>query len=376
MKIGINARYVEGMKEGMHKYVMNLVPNLKKIDNENEYLLFLGRNGSIPQEIAQTGFRCDVPGFSTGSQIQKVLWNHFYLPYAVKKHKLDLFHETSFVAPIFKRCPTVITIHDVAFLYLPFCYTLRTKLYFKALLARSLKMADSVIAISESTKNDILNSFPVSPDKVEVIYQSADWRFRPIADKEVLAKARESYRIERPFIFTVAAGITPRKNLLRLLKAFNLLRTREKINHQLVVVGKKAWSYEDIFEYISVNRLEKDVLFCEDVPQEDLICLYNIADVLAYPSLYEGFGVPPLEAMACECPVVASNVSSIPEVCGDAAVLFNPEDVEGISDAIYKVLSDSSLGEEMVKRGRDQAKKFNGQKTAEGTLALYNRTVR
>ena len=369
MRIGINARYIQS-PYGIATYLLNLILNLKKIDNKNEYVLFFSGDRPIPEVILGAGFDYDISKIPTSNQILKLLWPHLYLPYVIKKNKIDLFHESSFIAPVFKRCPTVITVYDIAYLYIPSCFTYRQKLYFRSLLSGSIKRSDLIIAISENTKKDIINNFAVSPDKVQLVYGGVDETFRPFEDREELERIRKVYKIKGDFILSVS-GITPRKNFIRLIKAFKLLKDQRKIDAQLVVVGGKGWSYEGVFREVALSGLEEEVIFCGYVPKEHLLCLYNMADVFVFPSLYEGFGLPILEAMACATPVVASNASSMPEVCGEAALMVDPHNIEELASAISEVRDNVYLRQALVEKGLEQVNKFSWKKTAEETLAAY-----
>lgn len=372
MRIGINARYLQNVHTGIHNYLLNLILNLKKIDDKNEYLLFFGSNENVPVDILGAGFDYNISKMPTTNQLQKILWAHLYLPHAIKRKNVDIFHESSFIAPLFKKCPTIITVYDLAYLYLPYAYTYRTRLYLKSLLSLSLKQSDIVIAISESTKDDIINNFPISADKIHVIYAGVDDIFRPFNDKEELEKVKKIYNIKGDFILTVSL-ISPRKNLISLIKAFKLLKDHNKISGQLVIVGKKGWLYKELFKEVAQSGLEEDIILCGYIPTEHLLCLYNAAATFVYPSLYEGFGLPILEAMASGCPVVASNVSSMPEVCGEAALLVDPKDIEALALAISDIVSTHSLRLALIKKGLERVNMFNWRRTAEETLTVYKK---
>jgi len=372
MKIGINARQIQNRHTGPENYMLNLILNLKRIDKNNEYVLFFGKDRPVPEAILNAGFDYDISRMPTHNQLLKILWAHLYLPNRIRAHRIDLFHEPSFVAPVFKRCPMVTTVYDIAHLYFPFCYTRRTRAYLNRLLPRSIRQSDLLIAISESTKNDIIDHFGIPPEKVHVVHGGVDPVYRTIEDEERLEEVRKAYRIKGDFILTVG-GITPRKNLIRLIRAFKMLRDDRKIDCQLVIVGKKGWLYEGVFKEAAASGLEDSIIFCDYIPKDHLLYLYNAAAVFAYPSLYEGFGLPILEAMACGCPVVASNRSSMPEVCGKAALLIDPEDVEGLSEALFKAVTDSPLREDLIKEGYKQVEKFSWERAADKTLAVYKR---
>ncbi|MFH1309481.1 MAG: glycosyltransferase family 1 protein [Candidatus Omnitrophota bacterium] len=370
MRIGINARYIQGKQSGIGIFLRNLILNLKKYDRKNEYVLFFG-DKLIPKEIQETGFECDVPKKPTGNQISKIMWAHCYLPSAAKRRRIDVFHETSFVAPIFGKIPCVTTVHDTAYLRFPYCYTRRNRLYFKALVPKTLKKSKLIIAPSNFTKSDIINTFSVKEEKIRVVYRSVNESFKVLDDKDSLKKVKQKYGIKGDFVLSVSA-ISPRKNLITAIKAFKLLKDKNDFNGQYVIVGGKGWLYEEVFKEVADSGLSEDIVFCEYVPEDDLVSLYNGASVFVYVSLFEGFGIPLVEAMACGLPIVTSNVSSMPEIAGKAARLVDPNKVEEIARAISD-LSDkaSSLRSTAVELGLKQAREFSWKKTTKNMIAVY-----
>ena len=227
---------------------------------------------------------------------------------------------------------------------------------------------DKIIAISENTKNDLINLYRIAPERIKVIYVAADEVYRPMENPERTAHIRQKYTLPDRFILFVGV-IEPRKNIVRLIKAYNQIKG--KIQQKLIIVGKKGWLYEDVFKTVDRLSLNQDVNFLGYVPKEDLAFLYTACDLFIYPSLYEGFGLPPLEAMACGAPVISSNTSSLPEVVGDAGILVTPTSTEELSAAMYKVLTDENLRNEMKLKGLERAKLFSWKKTAQETIKIY-----
>lgn len=373
MKIGINARYIQKQHTGIENYLSNILRNLVSIDTRNEYVLFFGNDKPVPAGYPAGNFSVDLPEFKTDSQLKRVFWEHFYLPGAISKHRLDVFHEPSFISPIFKKAKTLTTVYDLAFIYHPECFTSRNILYFKTMLKSSIRHSDYIIAISQNTKNDIINHFKIDPDRVKVVYCGVNSIFKKLSDKSAAAPTLRKFGIIGDFILNVSL-ISPRKNLINLIRSFKLLRDRKAINHQLVIAGAKGWLFEDIFRTVSSFGLEKQVIFTEYVTDDELLHLYNNASVFAYPSVYEGFGLPVLEAMACECPVVASNTSSLPEICGEAALLVDPDQIEEIAGAIHKAVSDPVLRNGLITMGKERVQEFSWKKAAEETLNIYGLT--
>lgn len=370
MRIGISARYIQSPRSGIETALLNLLLNLKKIDRDNEYFLFFGSDRMVPDFVRNSGFQYDISKMPTGNKALKILWSHLYLPYAIGKNKVDVFHEPFFVAPVFKRCPTVVTIYDTAFLYHPKFYNKRSVLYLGALLSGSVKRADSIIAISENTKTDILGNFKVPPDKIHVIPLGTDDAFRVLEDRGRIEEVKMIYGIKNDYILNVSL-ISPRKNIEGLIRAFKLIKESKETDLKLVVAGGNGWLYEDVYREARSSGLDKEVIFTGHVPREHLVCLYNGAKAFVFPSLYEGFGLPLLEAMACGCPVVASRASSVPEVCGDAALFADPRDIEELADAVNRIMEDAPLRRELIKKGLERVKRFSWEKMAGRTLSVY-----
>ena len=247
-------------------------------------------------------------------------------------------------------------------------YSIKKYFMYRALLPRTIKSADKIIAISHHTKNDIIQHFKIPEDKIKVIHLAANKNYKPLQGDKI-NKIKQKYDLNCPFILYVG-GLAPNKNVKRLIQAFYKLK-KQGINHKLILTGVKRWKYKSIFETIEKLNLQKDVIFTGYVPDEDLPALYNAADLFVYPSLYEGFGLPPLEAMACGTPVITSNTSSLPEVVGDAGIMVNPYDVDELANKMYEVLTNDGLGEELSKKGLERAKLFSWKKCAEEHLKVY-----
>ncbi len=283
----------------------------------------------------------------------------------------DIFHASPLLVPAGKKAAIVVTVWDLTPIRFPE-FHLSSNLYTASQLARRLDRADLVIVPSFNTKNDIEDLAIARRDRIRVIPLAADERFRPVqkASDGTLGK----YGLECEYILNVGA-IEPRKNLPRLFQAFRLLKDRHRIAHKLVVVGPKGWKHEEVFQAVHSLGLTDMVIFTGFVSTETLNSLYNHATLLVYPSLYEGFGLPPLEAMAAGCPVAVSKSSSLPEVVGNAGVYFNPLEVEDIANAIHKVLDTSEFRTQLIESGIAQSRAFSWEKTAEATRQVYREAV-
>jgi len=242
------------------------------------------------------------------------------------------------------------------------------------MLSRSVSTSEYIIAISENTKSDILKHFRVPDNKVKVIYCGVNELFKKTNDTLKVDSIRKKYGITKDYILNVSL-ISPRKNLIALMQAFKNARQSGRIDAQLVIAGGKGWLYEKIIAYAKSSGFENDIIFTGYVTDDELLHLYNGARLFAFPSVYEGFGLPLLEAMACGCPVISSNTSSMPEVCGEAALYFNPKNLAEISEAIDRVINDVGLSNSLINKGLEQVKKFSWGKAAAQTLSLYEKSA-
>jgi glycosyltransferase involved in cell wall biosynthesis len=303
-----------------------------------------------------------------------ILWHRLRLPLWVElfSGKLDIFHSPDFALPPVRRACTVLTVHDLSFMRVPECSQPSLRTYLLRVVPPSVRRADVVLADSESTRSDVIELLGVSPDRVRVIYPGVDEGFRLVQDTRVLADVRRRYRLPEHFVLSVGT-LQPRKNLPRLIEAY--AQARMDADVKLVIAGGTGWMYEGIFRRVEELGLQSEVHFPGYVADDDLPALYTLADLFVFPSLYEGFGLPPLEAMACGTPVVTSNVSSLPEVVGDAALMVDPRDVEALANAMRRALGEPSLRSAMVQRGLAQAQGFTWARAAGQLLRLYHEAV-
>jgi glycosyltransferase involved in cell wall biosynthesis len=285
--------------------------------------------------------------------------------------KTDLFHAGQLFVPAARRAAVVVTVHDLTPIHFPE-YHLRSNLFSISSIRRRISRADLVIADSSNTAKDLLDAGLVSNQKVRVIPLGVQECFRPSADENSLASIPPG--LDGDFILTVGA-LEPRKNLPRLFQAFRILKDRHHIPHRLAVVGPEGWKDEEVFRSVKELGLSDSTVFTGYVSNEILNLLYNRASLMIYPSLYEGFGLPPLEAMAAGCPVAVSNTSSLPEVVGHAGAYFDPRSVEEMAVAIYQVLSSPERRANLVRLGTAQSREFSWRKTAEATLGVYREAI-
>lgn len=284
-----------------------------------------------------------------------------------------LFHATEHLLPPLRGVPTVLTVHDLIFRRYPAHHKRLNRWYLNATMPLFCRRADAIIAVSEQSKRDVIEAYGIPPEKISVIYEAADPRFRP-QPPEAVAAARARYGLPERYVLFVST-IEPRKNLSRLLAAFERAHAAG-LADALVIVGKRGWLFDAFFADLERSPAKDAVIFPGFVPDADLPAVYAGAQALAFPSEFEGFGLPVLEAMACGAPVVCSNTSSLPEVAGDAALLVDPLDVDALAAALARVLQDPALREQMRARGLAQAARFSWERAARETLAVYRRLIK
>lgn len=368
MKIGLITTAMDEKKAGIGWYCYNLIKNLREIDKRNEYILIHRYKNDDP--IYKDNKELIIP--YPKIPMKKTIGDNVQIAFKLRKLKFDIVHELAHSAFFMFDSPSkkVITIHDLTPVLFPQTFDRFTVFIHKYLLPRALRKVDRIITVSENTKADIVKYFGISEEKIEVIHNGVDHEHFKKLDRECCyRKLKIKYGIDSKFILSVGT-IEPRKNYTNLVKAFYELKKR-KISHKLVIIGKTGWKYKSFYDAIEKLRLKKDVLLLGYVPYEDLPLFYNCAEVFVYPSLYEGFGLPPLEAMACGCPVVVSNCSSLPEVVGDAGILVDPYDHKKLAESLYEVLSDEGLRKHLTLKGLRRAKKFSWKETAKKTLKVY-----
>jgi glycosyltransferase involved in cell wall biosynthesis len=368
MRIGVDVRIFYHRMAGIGWYTVRLLTALSRIDQENEYVLL--------QHRRQTGLLVNAPRFSRATIFAPAHHRFEQWPLSIetKRLNLDLIHCPDFIPPLHNKIPAVITIHDLAFLLYPQFVTAASARYYGQV-EEAVKRASRIIAVSQSTRHDIIQLLGAPDNKIDVIYEAADPMFRPI-DEDAARDILQQSGLEAPDRYILAVGtIEPRKNLKTLILAYALLRERYNHSLPLLLAGAPGWLAEDVYQLVATLGLEEHVRFLGKTPNRQLLALYNRAAVLAHPARYEGFGLPPLEAMACATPIVCSDAGSLPEVVGDAALLVQPEDVEAWAAALHQILSDEALQAEMSLRGVERAKQFSWEKAARETLETYRKAV-
>jgi glycosyltransferase involved in cell wall biosynthesis len=379
MRIAIDYSAAVNQRAGIGRLVRNQVLALSEVDHDNDYRLVYARpnRGSVPQFPRAGNFSRREVGLR--ERWLTILWHRAKLPVPADwlSGPVDLYHCPDFVLPPLRHARGILTVHDLAFLMRPDCADQRLRAYLEEVVPRSVQRADFIIADSENTRNDLVVLLGVKPSRVSVVPGGVEERFMRVGDPEQLKTARERLGVgEAPFILSIGV-IEPRKNLNRLMDAFQVLKQRDNVpkDLKLVMVGGKGWLYDDIFEHHADSPVRDDILLPGFVSDDLLPAIYSAAQALAFPSLYEGFGLPILEAMACGTPVVASRASCLPEVAEGAALLVDPNNVEGLAGALELVLLDEALRTRLVEHGRQRATEYTWRRAAEQLLGVYRRVA-
>lgn len=373
MKIGIDATGLYGPRTGVENYIINIINSLLTIDNENKYIIYC--RDEIPKEIKH---RPPNVTFKILTFYNRKIFQQTRLPVINYFDSTDLMFYPGNSISLICPCRSVLTIHDIfPFVisdYIPkyhpinFFASINT-LYWKWIDKIGCLIADKLIAVSNSTKNDVAKVFSVPEDKITVIHEGVSEEFEKINNINVIKGFRKRYDINDKFI--LCPGTSTYKNLQGSLKAFLHVKRKQNSSLKLVIIGPKERIRDDIFRLISESNLQHEAIFLGFFPQKDLPLLYNAAELLLFPSFYEGFGIPVLEAFSCGTPVIASNVASLPEIAGDAAILVDPYNPLEIAFQLEKVLEDKSLRERMILKGLKQVCRFSWEDAARKTLKIF-----
>jgi glycosyltransferase involved in cell wall biosynthesis len=370
IQVGVNAHLLSMTQSfrsaGISWYAQNLLRHLPDADPEIEYTVFVGekRYRGVP------GTQLRVSRLPTQHPTIRILWEQAIQPWALREAGVDLLHGLALVGPAASACPFVVTVHDLSFVFYPQNFQLLKRLYLQFFTRLSVRRARRVIAISENTKRDVVQQYGISADRVDLIYYGLDPIFRPLPSDQV-ARFRAERQLPERFMLFVGT-LEPRKNVVRLIEAYAQL-PRER--PPLLLVGGKGWLYDDIFARVEDLDLSGEVRFVGYVSAEELPWWYNAADLFVYPSLYEGFGLPPLEAMACGTPVVSSTVSSLPEVVGSGGLLVDPTDTEALASAMKRLVTDRDTHESIRAAGLARAQTFSWDEAAGRTADSYRRAL-
>lgn len=366
-RIGINAHLLSPesgyRRAGIHQYIAQVLRHLPRLDDQTQYTVYT-RNRMVIEE--QKGFQVKSSSWPTEKRLFRILWEQSAWPILAAREKLDLLHSMAFVTPLVSSIPTIVTVYDLSFVHYPEKFPAFQRLYLQTQTARSVSQAQRVITISEATRQDLNRYYDVPLEKTHVVFPGVESHFRPIPEESITA-FRHKNNLRNPFVLHVGT-LQPRKNIPILLEAMAALKKQDV---DLVLAGAKGWQYDEIFRLVKSLGLLNRVHFTGYVRDEDLPFWYNAAKVLVFPSLYEGFGMPIIEAMACGTPVIAARSSSIPEAGGGAARYFDPRDVESLTQQLAEIFDDESQLLEMRQSGFAQARKFSWDRAGYETSRIY-----
>ncbi|MFH0989697.1 MAG: glycosyltransferase family 1 protein [bacterium] len=381
MRIAIDGRTLTKLKTGVGIYTERTIRSLLHIDQNIHYTLFINEDDLT---LTAPNLTNVVIG-NFEMMDKKRYWENFLLPKYLKRNDIKLYFSPAYALPFTSNFPLlfphtqdiklVVTIHDlIAYLH-PETFTAKMRLWQKLFVWNATKVSNLIIAVSESTKRDILHYFSYPAARITVVHNSVDEHFHPIKNVTGLNSIRDKYKLPQHFILYVGT-IEPRKNVTSLARAYSILPEAIRSKYHLVLCGGLGWCSEAILSEIDALRLGNRLIRVGYVEQQDLPAIYNLAELFVYPPLYEGFGYPPLEAMACGIPTISSNTSSLPEVIGDAGILVNPTNYHEIAESMASILTNSDLHQRLAKLGRERAALFNWKKNALETLEVLERAVR
>ncbi|PIZ55731.1 hypothetical protein COY23_04300 [bacterium (Candidatus Torokbacteria) CG_4_10_14_0_2_um_filter_35_8] len=376
MNIAIDCRVlIQGKYSGVEWYAIHLMESLFEIDQKNQYFLWYNQMREEPEDLPSFDFSNVKKVFSFYPKkiiaLSGVLFNYPKIDERVMPEKIDIFFTPFFhILPISSSCKKVTTIHDLSFEYYPEFFKLKNKIFHKLAPRKEANTPEYIITDSESSRNDLISLYKVPKDKTTVIYPACGKEFKPITSKKKLAKVRDKYDLPEKFILQLG-NIEPRKNHLATIHAFEKLKKEYNKDVRLVIAGKKAWRFRQVEKALFQPDSKDDIILTGYIDEKDKPALLSLAEVFVYPSFYEGFGIPVLEALACGTPVVASNNSSLSEVIGNAGFMVDAYKISELTLAIKELLEDKDLRKTLIERGFKQASKFSWKEGARQLLKVF-----
>lgn len=376
MRIAIDYTPAIAQRAGIGRYTRDLVEALAQVDSDDRFTLF-SAEPPTPDRGFPTTANMTSRVFGVGNRHMTIFWQRLRAPVPAELFmgNADLIHGPDFILPPALRARRVVTVHDLAFLTHPECAVPKLVSYLSRVVPRALRAADHVISVSQRTADDLHTLLGVPSEKITVIPLGVDPAFTAEVDEQAVAAVREKYGLEGPVALAVGT-IEPRKNYEGLVAAFERARQAADGPRTLVIAGRKGWLYEGVFAAVERLGLTEHVRFLDYIPDGELATLYHAAAVVAVPSLYEGFGIPVLEAMASGTPVVCSDGGSLPEVAGDAALVVPVADTDALSDALVRATGDAGLRTSLIQRGRERVAGFTWEAAARAHVQVYHETVK
>jgi glycosyltransferase involved in cell wall biosynthesis len=372
MRIGIDATALPPQPVGAGNYIIQLIRALIAANTEDEFVVFAQPRGPSlinlpePNPIEWVIVKDRNPG-------PRLLWEQVRFPGLISKSGVELLHSLHYTRPLRLPCASVVTFHDMTFFLYPELHTRARRLFFPPVIRMSARRADALIAVSDSTRQDAIRVLGISPEKIFTTQLGVDASFESVKDNGEKSRVIQKYDLPEKFILYVGL-IEPRKNLPLLISAYKRLIEHD-MDYKLVLVGRYGWMYDQVLAQIADLALESMVQLVGYVPQEDLPLVYNLSSLFVYPTIYEGFGLPVLEAMACGVPVITSDVSALPEIVGEDGKLVPVNDVEALTKAMVLGLSDMDLRQKLINNGLLRAAKFSWERTAQLTLQVYQHVM-
>lgn len=372
MKVGIELQPCLNNKSGIGVYTYELtkrLQNFNDIELEGNIFNFLNRT-DIRSDVEGLNFRKNICSFLS-YRFYKIAWRYLPIKYNfLFRTKVEIYQFFNFIIPPKVPGKTITAIHDLTYILCPDSMKAKRRKRLENDMKKTVNRADYIITVSECSKRDIIKYLKVDESKIQVIYNGVDEVYKKMLNHEIIDEIKKKYNIDGKYLLYLGT-LEPRKNIETIIKAYNLFNKCNNENIKLVLAGKKGWLYDDIFKLIKEFKIEDKVIFTDYVDDDDKPALYQGAEIFLFPSLYEGFGIPVVEAMASGTPVITSNSSSLPEVAGEAAIITDPMDYKEISRSIERILNDSELRENMINEGIKQADKFNWDESAEKLKKLY-----
>jgi glycosyltransferase involved in cell wall biosynthesis len=365
MNIGISAELIGEKAGGMETYGYNLVSALADIDSKNQYNIYTV-NDKVLRELKHNKRNFHVRYVGTSSRGMAAI---YHLPRELYRRPVDLLHIT-FVPPVVSPSPYVLTIHDLAYRHHPEWFPLLIRYRLQFFLSLGIRKAAGFIAVSKSAKQDLIRFYGVNEERIKVVYEGVNECYHPMEDKSAVKKELRKFGVDGDYILYVGR-FHARKNLVRLLEAYDLFRKETKLDLKLVLVGRDMYHGSMIFEKARQLKIEDHIICPGHVEDEVLPLFYNGARLFVYPSLFEGFGLPPLEAAACGTPVLTSNCTSLSEIMGDSAILVDPLSVQEIAENMVRLVTDEYLRKVKIQLGLERASRFTWKETARQTLSVY-----